>query len=90
MSNAKANFYFILSLVLAIWFALTSFIWVYLANMVISLPAAYISMRLWKKGKDIDNKPKRYKIINVILVIGFILLLISLPYFLINDLIYGH
>jgi hypothetical protein len=90
VTNTKANLYFFTSLILAIWFALTSFIWTYLANMAISLPAAYFSMKLWKTGKDIDTRPKRYKIIKILLVIGFILLLISLPYFLINDLIYGH
>jgi len=85
MSSTKANLYFFTSLILAIWFALTSYIWTYLANLIISLPFGIISLLLWRKGKEMDSRPKRYKIIAVTLVIGIILSLITLVYFLVNE-----
>jgi ABC-type methionine transport system permease subunit len=66
----KKNAYFILSLITAIWFALTSAICVYYFNLIVSFPFGILSLILWKKGRKIDDSQNRYKAIPIILSIG--------------------
>jgi hypothetical protein len=77
----KINFYFYGSLFLAIWFALTGFIWTYLANIFISFPFGVLSFYLLNKGKQIDPNKSRYWITISFLVAGGIVSLIALMFF---------
>lgn len=70
--KAKANFYFFASLICAIWFAVTSYFWVYYSNLIISYPFAVLSLLCWHYGKKIDPNPKRYNIVFLVLGVGLI------------------
>jgi hypothetical protein len=41
----------IIALLCALWFLMTSWIWIYYANIVISFPIGLIALWLWKKGR---------------------------------------
>jgi hypothetical protein len=68
--KSKVNFYFFASLICAIWFAVTGYLWVYYANFIISFPFAGLSLLCWHYGKKIDPNPKRYNIVFIVLGIG--------------------
>ncbi len=76
--NNKSNLYFYSSLVCAIWFALTVSLWVYFANLFISLPVGIISLYTMHKGKQIDENNNRYRITTSILIAGVVVSLIVL------------
>jgi len=78
----KSNYYFYSALVCAVWFTLTSFLWTYLANVFISFPFGLIGWFLWYKGKQIEVPNKRYKTIAIILIVGLLVSLFTLLYFL--------
>jgi uncharacterized membrane protein YagU involved in acid resistance len=65
---ATVMFWF--SLVFAVWFALTASLWTYYANLFIALPAGLLSLGFWQAGRKMDERPKRYKIIAWILIVG--------------------
>ena len=70
---------FVTAIVLAVWFALTSWFWVYLANVFFSFPVGIISLILWLVIKK-DEK-KRNKVIPIILIIGLVSSLGALAFF---------
>ncbi|MEQ6118179.1 hypothetical protein [Reichenbachiella sp. MALMAid0571] len=78
MKIQKSDIYFSISLISAIWFALTSSFWVYYMNLVLSFPFAVLSLLLWHRSKKTDNKLKRYKAIPFILILGTIVSLVAL------------
>ncbi len=55
----------ICSIICGIWFALTSWVWAYLANVFISFPVGIFGVLLWLGAKKInpDNKWNRLAII---------------------------
>ncbi|CAN5875332.1 hypothetical protein BH11BAC7_BH11BAC7_11840 [soil metagenome] len=73
----NTNIYFYVALICAIWFLLTSWFWVYYANVFISFPFGLLSLILWYKGKKI-GKEKRFNFVAVLLISGVALSLISL------------
>ena len=80
MKIKKGDFFFYLSLVCAIWFALTSGLWTYFANVVLSLPFGIISLILWMKGKKTDARKERYRFVPIILIVGLIIAIVSFIY----------
>jgi len=84
MKIQKLDVYFSISMVCAIWFALTSWLWVYYMNVVLSFPFAILSLLLWHRGKKYDSKRKRYKAIPNILILGAIVSLVTLIYLLVD------
>ena len=74
----KKNVYFVSSLIMAIWFALTSSFWVYYVNIMLSFPFGILSLILWSKGRKIDDRTDRYKAITIILIIGVAVSLVML------------
>lgn len=68
MGIQRNDIFFILGLITALWFALTSYIWAYWAAVVISYPFGIISYFLWQKIRH-ENR-QRTRIIPIILGIG--------------------
>lgn len=79
----KYNIYFFTSVILAVWFALTSWAWFYYVNLFYSLPFGILSLLFWYLGKKGDTNPGRYKVSKVILMIGIISAVLTLLLFLI-------
>lgn len=67
---SKSDIVFIIALLLALWFALTSWIWVYYICLFIGYPAGIISFLLWFKRRKVDPKTNRYKTILTLLILG--------------------
>jgi hypothetical protein len=70
MKITKPDFYFVLSLVFGIWFALTSSAWTYAMNVVISFPFLILSYFLWRNGKEMDTRTRRYSVIPYLWIVG--------------------
>jgi len=79
----KLNIYFYTSVILAIWFALTSWVWVYYANLMYSLPFGLLSILFLYLGKKGDTNSGRYKVPAVILTIGAAISIVTLIFLLI-------
>lgn len=73
----KSLIYYTLTLVFALWFMLTSFIWVYYINLFLSFPFGIISFLLWLKIQKKVTKTKRLLILYM-LIIGVFLTIASL------------
>lgn len=78
----KYNILFAVALLFAVWFAITSWAWGYLANLFISFPFGLISLLLVIVGKNYDPEKERYTIVNYVLAGGAIFSLIVLFLFL--------
>jgi len=63
-------------ILLAVWFLLTSWVWVYYANIIFSLPAGVVAYLIRRYRIRQNNKPER--IIGVTLLLGIGSALISL------------
>lgn len=85
MNISKGDLLFISALILAVWFAFAGTVWVYWMALIFGYPAGLISLILWNVGRKTDHKPKRYKIILIVLGIGLLLSLSVLAYLLIYD-----
>ena len=85
MKVSKGDIMFTLALILAIWFAFVGTVWVYWMALIFGYPAGLISLGLWNVGRKTDQKPKRYKIIPIVLGFGLLLSLSVLAYLLIFD-----
>ncbi|MEZ4691388.1 MAG: hypothetical protein R3A12_15010 [Ignavibacteria bacterium] len=79
----KFNIFFYTSVVLAVWFALTSWAWFYYANLFYSLPFGLLSLLFWHLGKKNDTNKNRYKVPVIILIIGAVSSMLTLLFFLI-------
>jgi hypothetical protein len=72
---------FVLGILLASWFALTGWFWVYLVNLVYSYPAAIFAMVCWLIIRD--DKRKRNFFIPAITGVGLLISLFVLTYIVI-------
>ncbi|HEY8399659.1 MAG TPA: hypothetical protein VIK89_00280 [Cytophagaceae bacterium] len=84
MNLNKNDLFFFVSLILALWFALTAGAWFFWLNLFVSFPAGILSFILYKQGIKDDTRKNRYKIIKVIWVIGIIVSLGMLVYILLS------
>jgi hypothetical protein len=82
VNTPKYNGLYYTALVCAVWFMLTSVLWTYAANFIISFPFGLLSWLLWLWGKGRDAKKQRYKKIGAILLFGVFLAFASLMYFI--------
>jgi hypothetical protein len=82
-NNLKFNIYFYSSVILAVWFALTSWVWVYYANLIYSLPFGLLSILFLYIGKKGDTDSGRYKVPAIILTIGAVISIVTLIFLLI-------
>ena len=74
----RRPYYSVFALILGVWFALTSWIWVYYVNIIISFPAAMLGIYLWSKGKKIGEHSILNKAALTVHIIGFSIAIISL------------
>lgn len=84
-NSSKANTYYYISLVCAAWFLITSWLWTYLANVIISFPFGLIALYLWHKGTQIDANKTRLKFTKYILIAGAVISIVALLGFLITN-----
>lgn len=82
MKITAGDFYFVTSLLLAIWFSYIGMAWVYGIALFLAYPAALLSLLLWYLGKKRDTRKKRYRFIPWILGFGLALSLGMLVYLL--------
>ncbi|MBS1517856.1 MAG: hypothetical protein JSS91_07200 [Bacteroidetes bacterium] len=81
-SKLKSNIFFYLSVILAVWFLLTAWLWTYYINLFFSLPFGLLSLLFWYLGKKVDERKSRYKITLLILMNGVIFSIAALMFFL--------
>ncbi|HMQ69607.1 MAG TPA: hypothetical protein PKA90_11915 [Ignavibacteria bacterium] len=82
-NELKFNIYFYTSVILAVWFALTSWGWFYYANLFYSFPFGLLSLLFRYLGKKSDPNKKRYKVPVIILMTGAVSSILALLFFLI-------
>jgi hypothetical protein len=83
MTITKNDILFWTGILLALWFGLTGIAWTYWAALIIAYPAGLASFLIWRSIKS--EKKRRTKIIPIILMVGLIVSLSTLTYFLIFD-----
>ncbi len=76
MKISKNDILFIISLIFALWFTSTGYIWVYGLALIIFYPFALISYLIWRKLRK-DGR-KRNQAIPVIIITGLAISIISL------------
>lgn len=70
MKVVKADGYFLIALLTAIYFAMVCSAWLYFLNIIIGVPVFLISYVFWKMGKRNDLKIKRYDYVRYIWISG--------------------
>jgi hypothetical protein len=75
-SNAKL--YYLFSIICGTWFVMTSWLWVYFANLFISFPVGLIGLFLWIRGKKLNPGSKANKIAIGLFIGGLVTSLIAL------------
>ena len=68
----KHDLIFWAALLFAVWFALTSWYWGWLANVYLSFPIGLLSILLWFIGRRYDPRKQRYEIVGWILAAGVV------------------
>jgi hypothetical protein len=81
-NSFRHNVFYYIALLSAVWFLVTSPMWAYMVNIYISFPFGLLSLWIWNYGKNKDVRKERYKIIAVVLLLGVVVALGSLVYFL--------
>jgi hypothetical protein len=82
-SNAKL--YYLFSIICGTWFLVTSWIWVYFANLIISYPVALLGLFLWSRGKKLNPGSKANPIALWLLIAGLVISVIALIILLFNN-----
>jgi hypothetical protein len=72
-TKSKTPYFSIFAVFCATWFALTGWIWPYLANIIFSFPFGVIGLFLWWKGKKSGESRALNKTAGVILVVGVVI-----------------
>ena len=74
-----------LSILCGAWFLLTSWLWVYWINLIISFPMGIIGFYLWRAAHQNEPKHKGLKISILLHIFGLAIAIISLLVLLINN-----
>lgn len=82
-SNAKL--YYLFSIICGTWFLVTSWVWAYFANLIISYPVALLGLFLWSRGKKLNPGSRANKIALWLLIAGFVISIIALIILLFNN-----
>lgn len=82
--KSTAKLYYLFSIICGTWFLVTSWIWVYFANLMFSYPVALLGLFLWSRGKKLNPGSKANPIALWLLIAG---LVISLSAFVILFLV---
>jgi hypothetical protein len=75
-SNAKL--YYLFAIICGTWFLVTSWIWVYFANLIISYPIGLIGLLLWWRGKKLNPGSKANQIALWLLIAGLVISITAL------------
>jgi|GEM_PF-951436 len=81
----RINLYNILSIVCGIWFALTSWVWLYYANLFLSLPIGLVGLFFWNKSRQLDPGNLANRIALILYIVGFVLGLGALLFLLLYN-----
>ncbi|MTH17939.1 hypothetical protein [Flavobacterium sp. LC2016-01] len=81
----KADVYFTIALISAIYFAMVCGAWIFFMNLFLGPPVFIISYMFWKKGLKIDIRIDRYKYIKYAWWSGIPISVLSLSGYLIFD-----
>jgi hypothetical protein len=76
-TRPNTNIYFYIAMICAVWFVLTSWCWVYYANVFLSFPVGIIGLVVMYKGKKIADE-KRFNFVGILLISGAALSIIAL------------
>lgn len=82
-SNAKL--YYLFAIICGTWFLVTSWFWVYFANLIFSYPVALLGMFLWSRGKKLNPGSKANPIALWLHVAGLSISIIALLILLFNN-----
>ena len=85
MKTSPGNIKVTLSILCGIWFALTSWLWIYWFNLIFSFPVGIIGFMLWRSVRQHDPKHKALKISILLHILGLCSAIISLIILLINN-----
>lgn len=75
-SNAKL--YYLFAIICGTWFLVTSWFWLYYANLIISYPVGLIGLFLWSRGKKLNPGSRANPIALWLLIAGLATSLIAL------------
>ena len=81
-SSQRALIYNLIALVCAIWFLLTSWIWAYLINLIISWPVAILGLIFWRLGKNHAPDSRVIRVTFWMFIAGFVISGLALLSFL--------
>lgn len=83
--KSKLRFYSIGALICALWFLMTGWLWVYFANLVISMPFGLLGFYFWSKARNLDPANKLVKTSLIILILGILVSIATLIALLIEN-----
>lgn len=66
----KADIIFFGSLICAVWFLLTSAMWIYFINVFVSFPIGIVAIFLVLAGRKVEGNTKRLKVVFIIVLTG--------------------
>jgi len=66
----RKDYLFLLSLLSALGFASTSWLWQHYANLFVSIPFAVLSLTGWILGRKSDDHPRRYHWLPLLWLVG--------------------
>jgi hypothetical protein len=84
-SPTKGRAIDIIALLCALWFLLTSWIWIYYVNTVISFPIGLIAFWFWNSGKQERRGDAVRKITSIVLILGALVSVGALIVLLLNN-----
>jgi hypothetical protein len=76
--SKRRPYYSTFALILGVWFAITSWIWVYYVNIVIAFPAAIVGLLLWNKGRKAGENRSLNKTALIVHIFGFVVSIVAL------------
>jgi phosphoglycerol transferase MdoB-like AlkP superfamily enzyme len=77
-TKTRAYVYFYSALLASVWFLLTSWIWVYFMNLVVSFPIGLLAFVFWNLGRKSGIMSKGFEVIKYLLLLGVAASIISL------------
>jgi nicotinamide riboside transporter PnuC len=83
--KSTAKLYYLFAIICGTWFLVTSWIWVYFANLMFSYPVALLGLFLWSRGKKLNPGSKANPISLWLHIAGFVVSVIALIILLFNN-----
>jgi nicotinamide riboside transporter PnuC len=83
--KSTAKLYYLFAIICGTWFLVTSWIWVYFANLMFSYPVALLGLFLWSRGKKFNPGSKANPIALWLHIAGFVVSVIALIILLFNN-----